>query len=66
MLLAQIGAGSAKRAYRQRKVWSDISLECPAGKCNLNNPTFAKHAHCVVGLAADDLQLGDFGLETPR
>jgi hypothetical protein len=63
VLLAQIGAGSAKRAYRQRKVWSDISL---VGKCNLNNPTFAKHAHCVVGLAADDLQLGDFGLETAR
>jgi hypothetical protein len=40
------------------------SLECPAGKCDLNNLAVAKNADCGVGLAANDLQLGDFGSET--
>src|SRR5262245_21250326 len=55
-------AGSTDRAGRQRtKCGQTISLESAAGKCSLNNPRVAEHANCGVGLAADDLRLGDFG-----
>ena len=40
------------------------SREFPAGKCDLNYLAVAKRADCGGGLAANDLQLGDFGPET--
>lgn len=54
-----------ERADNGTKFGQTISLECAAGKCSLNNPGIAKHTGCSVGLAAGDLRLGDFGLETP-